>query len=1261
MRKAIFKLLICFFVGFLCAYHSCLGAKPTSEEILEIEANLPEQDSIQLLASYRLLANHYKFVNTALAKTYSDKGFALATQLNDPSYQTVFLYTIGNILTFNGQYIEALDTLHFGLEIAKEQQDTCQFEFHNSLGILSQYLNQQTAAIEHYQDAIDYASQIGAQCKSFYPLGNMANLYRKRKEFKKSRDFLNRALDYALQCGDPLMRAYAFKDLSYLFIQTNQLDTATLYAQMAIEEAESIKNSYILSDTYVNLSIIKRLQSQYEQAIELGYRALDLANTVGTHQYKVRAYQCLTEAFLATNQFEEAQLVADKHLNIILSSDMKDEMVNGFQLLQTVHASQGKYQSAFELQSIIDSLKESQFDQNLQQYITHAEYKFNSQVEEAVVQRIKAETRRDRIQMLKSGVFTISLYIFALLVGFIMYLFFLQNIKGQDRPTFDPEIASNEIDIRSNYARQISLVGFVLVAFSIIYLYFWAELNAIILAIVPLSILGLTYIFSRKKWIVPCFIVGLFYYPYFIISAYYFPINSSVVTFLLTIFVVMAYLSYKSWMHIVNGVVLLSTLILRFYLKDGFLSQSIMGMETLSGIIAFSVFFITISYFNRNIYVFKNAFLKNHQFLKQISNINPNFVFAKDINRKFTFVNLAIAKVFGFDLNYFYGKTNESIPSISKSDDKFREEDELVLETGQTIFSKNVQITPLDGIERWYDIIKKPIYNEEDEVVGLLGVSTEVTERVKAEEALQATKRRFQTLIEASPNAVVTLTLDGIVKYASPKTHDLFGYETITGKSVYEFVDPSHHHKLKDCRRRVIEDKEPIVHTQIVGIKENGTHLFIEGYTKLIQFERNAPPQLLLVFNDVSEKIEVQKVLKERHMIYETLITGAFDAIDIVEIQSFDDLENIKGRVIIRNDMMAYYARSKTDLMIYGGDLVNISPTYQLNGDPSAEMVETYFQSFMQNNHVQFEWSLYLESGEIVILDVLKQLIKVNDKLLIIRVARDITTQRKQRQIIHQQLADMRHQKQELEKYIASNLELENFAYIASHDLRAPLRTIISFSQLLTRSMNQRLSEKEAEYLNFIVRSSQNMNALINDLLTYSKVNNTQLRPEVTVIKDLIMEVVADLKSIIEENAAEVQITNLPNQIIADPTKIRRLFLNILTNAIKFAKPDSKPYIEIGCRETNTHWEFYVQDNGIGIGPEYHESIFLLFKRLHSTHTYEGTGIGLALCKKIISQHQGTIWLSSKVNVGTTFYFTISKLLTTTNAVELERGKMVEH
>ncbi len=221
-----------------------------------------------------------------------------------------------------------------------------------------------------------------------------------------------------------------------------------------------------------------------------------------------------------------------------------------------------------------------------------------------------------------------------------------------------------------------------------------------------------------------------------------------------------------------------------------------------------------------------------------------------------------------------------------------------------------------------------------------------------------------------------------------------------------------------------------------------------------------------------------------------------------------------------------------------------------------------------------------------------------------------------------------------------SNADLERFAYVASHDLKTPLRVITGYAQMLDRRYRDKLDDEANEYIAFLTAGTKRMYRLITDLLHYSRINS-QAKPLQPVSAARAVDIaIGNLKEVIGESGATISVANLP-VIQADESQLSSLFQNLLGNAIKYAHPERKPDIRVeAVRLSGTIWRFAVSDNGIGIEPEHFERIFVIFQRLHADSAYEGTGIGLALCQRIITRMGGRIWVESKPGQGSTFYFT---------------------
>jgi signal transduction histidine kinase len=229
-----------------------------------------------------------------------------------------------------------------------------------------------------------------------------------------------------------------------------------------------------------------------------------------------------------------------------------------------------------------------------------------------------------------------------------------------------------------------------------------------------------------------------------------------------------------------------------------------------------------------------------------------------------------------------------------------------------------------------------------------------------------------------------------------------------------------------------------------------------------------------------------------------------------------------------------------------------------------------------------------------------------------------------------------------------SNVELEQFAFVASHDLQEPLRKITGFTELLRRRYSDQLDDRAQEYIDFAVDGALRMQLLINDLLAFSRVGRTTKSFEPVDLEGALAAAVSHLEAVITENGALVNSDPLPT-VSGDRTLLSAVFQNLVANAIKF-RSDATPSVQIGCRQENTQWLLDVTDNGIGIEARYAERVFVIFQRLHTRERYPGTGIGLALCKKIVEFHGGQIWIDTDHHPGTRICWTLPVIESETGA-----------
>jgi PAS domain S-box-containing protein len=393
-----------------------------------------------------------------------------------------------------------------------------------------------------------------------------------------------------------------------------------------------------------------------------------------------------------------------------------------------------------------------------------------------------------------------------------------------------------------------------------------------------------------------------------------------------------------------------------------------------------------------------------------------------------------------------------------------------------------------------------------------------------------------------------------------------------------------------------------------------------KDYTIQVGKESNDEVGILVdEFNEMLGQIRkrdeaLKEAEKKYRAIFENAITGIFQA-------------SLGGRFISANPALA---------KIHGYDspeeLINsvTDITRQLYVDPSRR--KDYLQLIHGKGKISdFEFQSFRKDGTLIWVSMNAQAVRDKDGeiLFVEGSAQDITDRKRAEEEV----------KEKSEELARSNKELEQFAYVASHDLQEPLRMVTSYVQLLAKRYQGKLDRDANDFIEFAVDGAMRMHRLINDLLAYSRVG-TQGKALASTDSEVVFgEVLSNLRVAIEEKGATVIHEPLPT-VMADDVQLGQLFQNLVGNAIKFHREEA-PQVQVSAHQSNGEWVFSVKDNGIGIDPKFKELIFVIFQRLHGKGEYPGTGIGLAVCKKIVERHGGRIWVESEPGRGAAFYFTI--------------------
>jgi PAS domain S-box-containing protein len=384
-------------------------------------------------------------------------------------------------------------------------------------------------------------------------------------------------------------------------------------------------------------------------------------------------------------------------------------------------------------------------------------------------------------------------------------------------------------------------------------------------------------------------------------------------------------------------------------------------------------------------------------------------------------------------------------------------------------------------------------------------------------------------------------------------------------------------------------------------------------------------------FNTMADELaRSMRNIEQAQQKFKGLLESAPDAIVIM---------CAKGKIqLVNKQCERIFGYQKDELIGYNVELL-LPELFRATGQEQPRLI--YDAPGVRSTDIGLEVLGRRKNGEEFPVEISISPLETEEGLLVTAAIRDISEKKRlEKEIREANVTLEKKVQQRTAELEIKNKELEQFAYVASHDLQEPLRTTSSFVELLRKQYHGRLDEHADRYIDYVIQSSDRMKTLIKDLLDYSRIGREkQFEPVDCNIA--FAEVLADLAEVIKENHATITAGPLP-VVNAFPTELKLLFQNLLSNSIKFRKPGVAPDIGISATKENGFWHFQIRDNGIGIDKQYQQRIFIIFQRLHNRSVYEGSGIGLAHCKKIVELHGGKIWVVSEAGKGSTFHFTLA-------------------
>jgi PAS domain S-box-containing protein len=586
-------------------------------------------------------------------------------------------------------------------------------------------------------------------------------------------------------------------------------------------------------------------------------------------------------------------------------------------------------------------------------------------------------------------------------------------------------------------------------------------------------------------------------------------------------------------------------------------------------------------------------------------------------------LNLQAEKQFGYHRDELVGqKVKNIIPQGFAerliADEKRSVEDALAQQIGTGI---ELIARRKNGSEFPIEIMLSPL----DSAEGILVTAAirDISVRKEAEKHLALMEGRYRGLLEAAPDAMVVVNPRGDIVLLNVQAEQRFGYrrDELVGQKVTNIIPEGFAERLvADGLRSAGDALAQQIGTgiELIALRKNGTEFPIE--IMLSPLDSAEGILVTAAIRDISVRKEAEKHLARMEGRYRGLLEAAPDAMVVV---------NQDGDIVLLNVQAEKQFGYHRDELV-GQRMKNIIPA-GFAERLIADALRSTEDALAQQIGTGIEITGRRKDGTEFPIEIMLSPLESAEGVLVTAAIRDITTRK---------VAEA-HLLYKVEELNRSNEELGQFAYIASHDLQEPLRMVASYTQLLARRYKGRLGSNADEFITFAVDGANRMQRLIQDLLAYSHVGTKGKELLETSGEDALQRAVLNLRGAIADSGARVTHDPLP-AVMADETQLVQLFQNLVGNAIKYQNP-GVPRIHISAvKNGGGKWTFSVRDNGLGIDPQYFERIFVMFQRLHTREEFAGTGIGLAICKKIVERHGGEISVQSQPGEGSTFSFALA-------------------
>ena len=602
----------------------------------------------------------------------------------------------------------------------------------------------------------------------------------------------------------------------------------------------------------------------------------------------------------------------------------------------------------------------------------------------------------------------------------------------------------------------------------------------------------------------------------------------------------------------------------------------------------------------------------------------PQMIFTKDRSSRYISCNANYAKLLGIRPEEFAGKSDYDFFSPALAE-KYRADDQRVMQLGIT--EESVEEFTHNGETRMAQKVKTPFRDLDGNTLGVLGIFWDITARRQAEQEL----REQAALLELAQDAILVRDLDSRILLWNRGAKDLYGWpaEEALGKVAHELLQTGFPGSLEAIHASIRETRE--WEGELRHICRDGKAIVVNSRWSLMRDEHGNPTAILEINRDITERKRGERALQESAEAFRMLAESVPQLVWMCTPDGSNVYFNQRWTDYTGLALEESYGKG-WDTPFHPGDKQSAWNTW----NHALATGDTYrMECRLRAADGRYRWFL-VKGGPLR--DVAGSLVKwfgtctdIDDLKRAEEGLRALNEKLEQR--VQERTAEL----------VATNKELEAFTYAAAHDLRAPLRHIHGFADILAEECSAQLDAAGQQYLRRIRDGTNHMSRLLEDLLDLARMARQEVHPHVCALDSIVQEVVAELKADCEDRNIEWKVGKLPFAE-CDPSLIKQVITNLLSNAVKFTRPCEQAHIEVGQMVRDGESVLFVRDNGAGFDMRYAGKLFGVFQRLHRQQDFEGTGVGLAIVERIVHKHGGRVWAEAELNKGATFYFTLGAL-----------------